>query len=75
MQIYPMNFIYALVCMGMIPAAVYGGAYIGYYLGNEPWVSFVISLIPVILFITAVSFILSAVNVEVWDAPYLNRRL
>jgi hypothetical protein len=72
MQIYPMNFIYAALCLVLIPISVLGGAYVDYYLGIW-WVSLIISLLPVCFVCAAVTFFISAVNVEVWDDCY--RRL
>ena len=74
MQIYPMNFWYAAICLVMITVSVFAGDYINYYLGVW-WVGLTLSLVPICFLCAAIGFVLMAVHLEVWDYPYLGRRL
>lgn len=72
MQIYPLHFIYAAICLILIPVSFFAGAFVDYCLGIW-WLSIIIRAIPAIFFCAAVSFLITAVNVEVWDYPYYRR--
>lgn len=64
MQIHPGHFIYAALCIIIAVSIKLGGDYL-VYLGMVP--SIIVDAVAVLFGVAAVSFILTAVNVEVWD--------
>jgi len=69
-----MNFVYAAVCLVLTPISVFTGGFIDYYFGIW-WLGIVLSAIPILLICACLSFIISSVNVEIWDECYMGRRL
>jgi hypothetical protein len=66
MQVHPANFIYAAICLVLIPISVFGGSYIDYVFYSL-WLHIILQLITVCLICAFFGFIISAINVESWD--------
>jgi uncharacterized membrane protein len=68
MQIYPQRLILAAVCFLVTPVGYYSAGYCD-YIGMYP-ISTVLTIFWVCCAIAGIGFILTSVNVEVWDSCY-----
>ena len=77
MQIYPQRLVYAGLCFLAAPLLIFGAGvityYVGSYIGPDVGVYFMglgMELAGIYCFIAGVGFLITVVNVEVWDSCY-----